>query len=224
MLKKIFKYSGLMVLVIIILTILSIWNKLTISYQEEVKLSNGEMIWVDIKRHYTPTTGALGDGGAFTLSYKPTIVEISWDTGFDGVGRQSVFFVDDIYLLDKIDGKWYVIGNTYGQAFDFDNSKLHNCVTNGTYTPRMHISPICLVIFDDKGKFQQTPKGITKDVNFNILRTNFIDTLSNPPTELNSQKLNWQQKLDLQQHQPEFSRNIGKTYQVYYDPKEYGYE
>ncbi|MBE9579887.1 MULTISPECIES: hypothetical protein [Moraxella] len=190
-----------------------------IEYQEEVKLSDGSFIWVDIKRHYR-----LAGEPFQKANYLPSIVEISWDTGFPNVGRQSLSFVDDIYLLDKIDGKWYVIGNTYGQAYDFDNSKLHNCVTSGTYTPRMHISPICLVVLDEKGKYQQMSKGIVTDVTFNILRVRFIDTLSKPPTELNNQKLIWQQKLDLQQHQPEFSRNIGKTYQAYYDPKEYGYE
>lgn len=224
MFKKILTYLPLFIFILIVLAIVFRWDIKTISYKEEVKLSDGSFIWMDIKRHYIPTTSALGDGAPFTLRYKPSIVEISWDTGFTNVGKQSLSFVDDIYLLDKIDEKWYVIGNTYGQAYDFDNSKLHNCVTNGTYTPRMHILPICLVVLDEKGKYQQMSKGIVTDVTFNILRVRFINTLSKPPTELNNQKLIWQQKLDLQQHQPEFSRNIGKTYQAYYDPKEYGYE
>lgn len=90
----------------------------TITYQEEVKLSNGEMIWVDIKRHYTLAAGgAVGDPGAFNFLYIPTTVEISWDTGFEGVGRKSLSFVGDAYLVDKIDGKWYIFAknerNTY---------------------------------------------------------------------------------------------------------------
>lgn len=59
-----------------------------IEYQEEVKLSDGSFIWVDIKRHYR-----LAGEPFQKANYLPSIVEISWDTGFLNVGRQSVFFM-----------------------------------------------------------------------------------------------------------------------------------
>lgn len=64
---------------------------MTIEYEEEVKLHDGEMIWLHITRHYLLVGGgALGDPGAFEKNYMPKEVEISWDTGFEGVGRKSV--------------------------------------------------------------------------------------------------------------------------------------
>lgn len=86
----------------------------------------------------------------------------------------------------------------------------------------MNAIPICLIIINKQGNFEQLSENIKKNVDFNILSVRFIDNLSNPPTELSDKKLTWSQKLDLQTNQPEFSRNIGKPYQAYYDPKEYG--
>ncbi|MDO5638214.1 MAG: hypothetical protein Q4G18_13350 [Myroides sp.] len=192
-----------------------------IQYQEEVKLSNGEMIWVDIKRHYWLSGGALGDPGSFQGNYMPGVVEISWDTGFEGVGRKKLSFINDIYLLDKIDGRWYVIGDTYGRVFDFDKSELHNCVTSGTYTPRIHISPICLVIINDQDVFEKPTKDAVKNVVFNILYADGMGGKNINSESLNEKKLSWQEKIFIQENFPKFIQYVGKTYQAYYDPKEY---
>ncbi|STY99627.1 Uncharacterised protein [Moraxella lacunata] len=57
-----------------------------IAYQEEVKLSDGSFIWVDIKRHYR-----LAGESFQKANYLPSIVEISWDTGFLGMVVRLVF-------------------------------------------------------------------------------------------------------------------------------------
>ncbi|MFB2578066.1 MULTISPECIES: hypothetical protein [unclassified Acinetobacter] len=77
-----------------------------IEYDEEVKLHDGSMIWVHIKRHYSWSGWAPAMSGA----YQAGVVEVSWDTGFPNVGRKSVFFYDGLFLVDKIDGIWYVAG------------------------------------------------------------------------------------------------------------------
>ena len=79
----------------------------TIEYDEQVKLHNGEMIWVHITRHYKLVGGAIGDPGWRESTYMPSAVEISWDTGFPNVGRKSVFFDKRVAFIDKFDGFWY---------------------------------------------------------------------------------------------------------------------
>lgn len=96
---------------------------MTIEYDEEVKLHDGEMIWVHITRHYFLTGGALGDSATLSSNYLPSDVEISWDTGFEGVGRKSVFFGKYVGIIDKYDGKWYVGGAKSNVIKDIGISK-----------------------------------------------------------------------------------------------------
>ncbi|MDO5651078.1 MAG: hypothetical protein Q4G13_02940, partial [Moraxella sp.] len=73
-----------------------------IEYDEEVKLHDGTMIWVHIKRHYRGSSGSIASITTyFTPIYTPTEVEISWDTGFEGVGRRSIVFGGQIALIDR---------------------------------------------------------------------------------------------------------------------------
>lgn len=80
---------------------------MTIEYDEEVKLHDGEMIWVHITRHYGLVGGVPSGHGK---SYMPGAVEISWDTGFEGVGRKSVYF-DNVMSVSKYDEEWYITGS-----------------------------------------------------------------------------------------------------------------
>lgn len=222
MVKAVYKVLALSFMGIMTLTTPACQNSddKVISYQEEVKLSDGSMIWVDIKRHYSWSgwTPGMGNSGA----YLSGAVEISWDTGFPNVGRKTLAFDTTVYLIDKIDNKWYVMGNTYGMAGEF--GRLHNCVTSGTYTPRMHISPICLVIINSQGKFEQLPKEASKEVVFNILDADAMKGEPIVSQSLDKKRLSWQEKLSIQAKLPEFTHNIGKPYQAYADPREYSNE
>ncbi|MDO5651140.1 MAG: hypothetical protein Q4G13_03250, partial [Moraxella sp.] len=92
---------GVYVLLIAALFIYSaIISHKVIEYDEEVKLSDGTMIWVNIKRHYRGTFG-LKAYQRLGTTYRPREVEIGWDTGFDGVGRRSIVFGGQIALIDR---------------------------------------------------------------------------------------------------------------------------
>ena len=120
-----------------------------IEYDEEVKLHDGSMIWVHIKRHYVLVGGALGDPGAFKKGYAPKEVEISWDTGFPNVGRKSVFFQEQIFTLDKINNYWFVYGGSDNQKNTLESGTI-NCNSVGT----MYFNNAnCLVKINSSGQF-----------------------------------------------------------------------
>ena len=116
-----------------------------IEYDEEVKLHDGSMIWVHIKRHYGLVGGISAGQGA---SYMPGAVEISWDTGFPNVGRKSVFFARQVFLIDKIDNVWFVAGakNTSEKII---SSNSFNCNTVGFFVGDNG----CIVALDKTGNF-----------------------------------------------------------------------
>lgn len=188
-----------------------------IEYQEEVKLSDGSFIWVDIKRHYWLSGGALGDAGNFSnASYMPGIVEISWDTGFEGVGRQSVFFDKSIDFIDKIDGMWYVVGQKYPYAGSQEGIASPNCQDIGVLINTRYQ---CFLRIDSQSNFIQLPIK-AKDLEYiqmNILNTTLLRNDGNPMKEfLDKTKLSWSDKLELQKTQPKDFQLIGRPYSYHF--------
>lgn len=137
-----------------LLTSCSGWFKpktMTIEYDEEVKLHDGSMIWVHITRHYFYTSEPA-HGGA----YMPSKVEISWDTGFEGVGRKSVFFNDQMSLIDKFNDVWYVAGAKNNGAPKMLNDSI-NCNSIGFFVGDNG----CVVSIDKQGAFiKKDPKDL----------------------------------------------------------------
>ncbi len=176
-----------------------------IEYQEEVKLSDGSMIWVDIKRHYR-----LAGEPFQKKNYLPSIVEISWDTGFPNVGRQSVFFDDRVYLIDKIDGAWYVVGYRYPYKGSREGINAVNCRDVGYLINRDYD---CVFSMDKSGNFPKTntPTYKLNDIQMNILNTTLLRNDGNPMKEfLDKSSLSWYDKLELQKTQPTDNRLIGR--------------
>ena len=178
---------------------------MTIEYDEEVKLHDGEMIWVHITRHYGLSSGIFGDPGGMESSYKPTNVEISWDTGFEGVGRKSVYFQEDIMLINKYQDKWYVVGGLpYSDVNNIPNSV--NCRKVGAKKIQL-----CIVAINVKGEFIKT--SANEIVNFNsmnILNPVGIKDWGLFPNPLNKRSLIWNEKIELQSHQKPHLQKINK--------------
>lgn len=178
-----------------------------IEYDEEVKLHDGSMIWVHIKRHYVLVGGALGDPGAFKKGYAPKEVEISWDTGFPNVGRKSVFFQEQIFTLDKINNYWFVYGGSDNQKNTLESGTI-NCNSVGT----MYFNNAnCLVKINSSGQFI---KPILEDIQLiqhgNILYSynfEFINSQAN-------RKLSWENKIALQSSYPLKSQMVGKKFNL----------
>ena len=169
-----------------------------IEYDEEVKLHDGSMIWVHIKRHYRLVGGgALGDPGAFEKGYMPGPVEISWDTGFPNVGRKSVFF-DNLSVFDKFDNKWYLFGGIENGYQKFIDNSI-NVSSIGTKVG----STAYLVILNENGEFLQTNKNeLSKLTQTNILNPINIKDWGYVPEPLNGKRLTWVYKIELQNQQP----------------------
>ena len=166
---------------------------MTIEYDEEVKLHDGEMIWVHITRHYFLTGGALGDSATLSSNYLPSDVEISWDTGFEGVGRKSVYFSRYIGIIDKYDGKWYVAGNKNTTDKNLYEDSI-NCNSVGIFIGRLR----CVVAINQQGEFV---KALPKDL-YNINSTNIIYPLDVEgwglvPRALDGEKVTWDEKISL---------------------------
>ena len=178
---------------------------LTIEYDEEVKLHDGEMIWVHITRHYFLTGGALGDSATLSSNYLPSDVEISWDTGFEGVGRKSVYF-NGISFITKYDNKWYVGGSKYNGAIN--NTQSINCSSVGVQVGQ-HDG--CMVAVNNQGKFIQVNSDDIYNFNVgNLLYPVGIKDWGSVPKPLNGKQLSWKEKLILQSSQTEKRQRIGK--------------
>ena len=177
---------------------------MTIEYDEEVKLHDGEMIWVHITRHYYRYSGALGDTGGITSSYHPTEVEISWDTGFEGVGRKSVFFKESVTIIDKYNDKWYVVGRlpTYAEPEYLNNSI--NCRLVGvTY------KQICIAALNQQGEFVKADVANIDSFNsMNIIHPLGISDWGLVPRPLDGKKITWSEKLSLESKQDERFRRL----------------
>ncbi len=173
---------------------------MTIEYDEEVKLHDGSMIWVHITRHYG-LVGEIAHGSA----YMPGNVEISWDTGFKGVGRKSVYFNKSVSIINKYDDKWYVVGwRPKYSAKNITNSV--NCAEFGS-----RVKGICLVSVNQQGDLLPANIDDVHKINkMNILYPIGIDDWGSVPKFLDGKKLTWQDKLALQKRQSEQYRKIGK--------------
>lgn len=167
-------------------------DRMTIEYEEEVKLHDGEMIWVHITRHYILSSSALGDSSSiFSSFYEPTDVEISWDTGFEGVGRKSVYFNRQIFVIDKINNEWYVYG-----ALDRNMTGSYNQSISCNDVGTLYFNGAnCLVKVDSSGKFLKPDEAeISKLIRGNILYSYSFDETKS----LENEKLSWQKKLSIQ--------------------------
>lgn len=99
-----------------------------IEYQEEVKLSDGSFIWVDIKRHYR-----LAGEPFQKANYLTNGIEMTWDTGFPKVGKYTIKSnaanSSAIYTLDKHNNIWYV-AMTVNRSSDFYKYNNGNAIRN----------------------------------------------------------------------------------------------
>ncbi|MDN3453740.1 MULTISPECIES: hypothetical protein, partial [unclassified Psychrobacter] len=168
---------------------------LTIEYDEEVKLHNGEMIWVHITRHYIEGGGKeiseMFRGGG--KSVIPTHVEISWDTGFEGVGRKSVYFKSYVGIIDKYNGKWYVVGNKNTTDKNLYEDSI-NCNSVGAFIGRLR----CVVALNQQGDFV---KALSEDLyhinSTNIIYPSDVEGWGSVPRTLDGRKITWNEKLSL---------------------------
>ncbi|WP_352257987.1 hypothetical protein [Psychrobacter sp. TB55-MNA-CIBAN-0194] len=180
---------------------------LTIEYDEEVKLHDGEMIWVHITRHYIEGGGKeiseMFRGGGKNVI--PTYVEISWDTGFEGVGRKSVFF-DNVMSVSKYDGEWYVTGSK-----GMTNSKIINESLNCTEVGVSYGNG-CTVAINSQGFFK--PDSNSEKLVFkgwNILYPIGIKDWGSVPRPLDGKKITWSEKIELESQQSERFKRITKA-------------
>lgn len=166
---------------------------MTIEYDEEVKLHDGEMIWVHITRHYILSSAALGDPGGLESSYKPQKVEISWDTGFEGVGRKSVYFSKYIGIIDKYNGKWYVVGNKNMTGKNLYEDSI-NCNSIGVSIGRLR----CVVALNQHGEFVKAlPQELYNINSTNIIYPSDVEGWGPVPMTLDGRKITWSEKLSL---------------------------
>ena len=180
-----------------------------IEYDEEVKLHNGGMIWVHIKRHYERSNGREISNWlqGYEKGWGAKEVEISWDTGFPNVGRKSVFFQEQIFTLDKINNYWFVYGGSDNQKNTLESGTI-NCNSVGT----MYFNNAnCLVKINSSGQFI---KPILEDIQLiqhgNILYSynfEFINSQAN-------RKLSWENKIALQSSYPLKSQMVGKKFNL----------
>ncbi len=180
---------------------------MTIEYDEEVKLHDGSMIWVHITRHYF-LAGEIAHGSA----YMPSNVEISWDTGFKGVGRKSVFFDDLITFINKYEGKWYVSGGSSSTPPKlYPDSK--SCKIVG-----VTLDTICVVTVNDKGEFIPANPNIVYKINkMNLIHPYGIDDWGLVPQFLDGKKISWNEKLSLEKRQTKHFRHLEKDIPVLTD-------
>ncbi len=137
--------------------------------------------------------------------YMPTEVEISWDTGFKGVGRKSFVFQGQIYLLDKINNEWYVYGSTKS---NMSNNNPNATICNSVGTLYFN-NANCLIRMNSIGEFVQSDKEtLSKLGKGNILYSYSIKDWGTVPKNLNGKKLSWSEKLNLQKFQPREDRNV----------------
>ena len=178
-----------------------------IEYDEEVKLHDGSMIWVHIKRHYERSSGSEISNWfqGYEKGWGAKEVEISWDTGFPNVGRKSVFFDDGFEFIDKYQKKWYVSGG----MTDESNIKKNGYDGIGN---RSKFSAYLYVI-DENGRFLLNKKRneLPDDALYNILDLRGLQSISKPPIELENKNLSWQQKTELHKNQNTYGLYFGQS-------------
>ena len=172
-----------------------------IEYDEEVKLHDGSMIWVHIKRHYGLVGGISAGQGA---SYMPGAVEISWDTGFPNVGRKSVFF-RNVMAINKIEQQWYVIGSSSHNTEDMIG-RSYNCNTVGVKVGKIG----CMVSVNTNGYVQPEVNKIFKFNEHNIFYPIGIKDWGTVPNPLDKSRVSLQEKIEFEKFQSKANRQLGK--------------
>ena len=163
-----------------------------IEYDEQVKLHNGEMIWVHITRHYKLVGGAIGDPGWRESTYMPSAVEISWDTGFEGVGRKSVFF-DALVTIDKYDDTWYIGGTKNNNVQNMNGSV--SCDKYGIFIEGYK----CIIAMNKNGFVQlEANNEVLARLRRNIFYPSSVSSSQLSQEDLKGSKLNWEKKMSLQ--------------------------
>lgn len=180
-----------------------------IEYDEEVKLSDGSMIWVHIKRHYIQTGGReipnLFQG--YEKGWGAKEVEISWDTGFPNVGRKSVFFDDYVAIINKYNGNWYVAGEKNSSSDRLIKSST-NCNSVGIL-----IASRCIVAINQKGEYFKPHKDdIYHIINRNLIYPIQIRNWGNIPDPLHNSKLTWNEKVNLDKLQSSRFNGLQKPF------------
>ena len=168
-------------------------ERFTIEYDEEVRLHDGKMIWVHITGFYIENSSGEG--------YSTYTTEISWDSGFKDVGSVSVFFDDEISVIDKYNDKWYVMGDGFFSMIglpDYPHSV--NCKEVGIVLD----ANTCITALTSEGEFlEPQPLDIYKEF-YEINKTNIfdprkLDSWSTKPTQFaKNNKLTWHEKLELE--------------------------
>ena len=179
-----------------------------IEYDEEVKLHDGSMIWVHIKRHYERSNGREISNWfqGYEKGWGAKEVEISWDTGFPNVGRKSVSFENPL-VIETFGDNWYLYGAGLNNSYNVEN----NCVRFGLLIGKYKGG--CLLGIDRNGNFFQPTENILYQMSVNILYPNYINDWGQLPEPLNGKNLSWQEKINLQDSQPPKYRFItGKQY------------
>ena len=179
-------------------------DRMTIEYDEEVKLHDGEMIWVHITRHYILSSAALGDPGGLESSYKPKEVEISWDTGFEGVGRKSVFF-RNVMAISKVDSQWYVVGSSPQTSVESIGESI-SCNKLGIKVGKIG----CMVSVNINGFVEPEANNILRFNEHNILYPVGIKDWGSVPRPLDKKQVSWKEKIVLEVTQSEDNRQLGK--------------
>ena len=191
MLKPLLKKAILLLAMIPLLGACSMFEPKhkVIEYDEEVKLHDGSMIWVHIKRHYGLVGGISAGQGA---SYMPGAVEISWDTGFEGVGRKSLEFTKNVSLIDKIDNKWYVGG--------FTPQCISPCVKDN-YIKLNAVGSLAVINSNDEFDLNASLQDLPQNIQHNILSPEKVKEWDSLSMRIN--KLSWSDKLDIQKTNPQ---------------------
>ena len=154
-----------------------------IEYDEEVKLHDGSMIWVHIKRHYERGSGCEISNcfQGYEKGWGAKEVEISWDTGFPNVGRKSVTSKSNdgsqIFSIDKVYDNWYIIASMGLNEPDYQKG-----------IPIGETHTTVLFIINSEGKFLQPNNS---DIP-NLYRNIFYYYLGYQP---GSTKITWNDKL-----------------------------
>lgn len=165
-----------------------------IEYDEEVKLHDGSMIWVHIKRHYGRSSGCEISNcfQGYEKGWGAKEVEISWDTGFEGVGRKSVFF-DALVTIDKYDDTWYIGGTKNNNVQNMNGSV--SCDKYGIFIEGYK----CIIAMNKNGFVQlEANNEVLARLRRNIFYPSSVSSSQLSQEDLKGSKLNWETKMSLQ--------------------------
>lgn len=176
-----------------------------IEYDEEVKLSDGSMIWVHIKRHYERSSGREISNWfqGYEKGWGAKEVEISWDTGFPNVGRKSLEFTQNVSFIDKVDNSWYIIGFT------------PHCKSPCIKDEYIRLNAVgSMAVIDNQGKLDKgaSLNDLPSSAYHNILSPEAVKNWESLSKDLvNNKLLTWSKKVSIQNQQSNPSAVMGKA-------------